>query len=245
MSRYPLLALLLALVACTQSATQVATAQADERTELLTNGGFGGALAPWWTTATVTAAVGDAGACLDITDAGTNPWDAILGQHEIPVAAGGDYTLTFRARADDALTVKVILQENGGAYTTYFATDVALTTGLTEYAYEFTADTADERATFQFQLGGSAETTVCLDDVSLLGPASTPVAEPLPTIRVNQHAYLPNAVKRASVVSSAQEPIAWTLKTTDGRAVRSGTRRRSSGSTPPRKTRFTTSISHR
>ena len=109
MPRYLLLAFSLVLVACSQALPQTAAAQADERTELLANGSFEGDLAPWWTTPTVTAEVGESGACLDIVDAGTNPWDAILGQHEIPVVAGGAYTLSFKARAEGALTVRVIL----------------------------------------------------------------------------------------------------------------------------------------
>lgn len=221
MPRHLFVAFLFVLVACSQALPQTASAQADERAELLANGSFGGDLAPWWTTATVAAEVGESGACLDILDAGANPWDAILGQHEIPVVAGGAYTLSFKARAEDALTVKVILQENGGDYTPYFATDVALSPE-TEYSYEFTADATDPAATFQFQLGGSAETMVCLDDVSLLGRASEPVTETKPNIRINQHAYLPNAVKRASVVSDALEPIAWTLKSVGGDELLSG-----------------------
>ena len=221
MPRYLCLALSLVLVACSQALPQAVAAQADERTELLANGSFGGDLAPWWTTPTVAAEVGD-GACLDILDAGTNPWDAILGQHEIPVVAGSAYSLSFKARAEDATTVRVILQENGGAYTPYFSTDVTLTPATAEYSFEFTADAADDAATFQFQMGGSAKTTVCLDDVSLLGQAAEPVTETKPSIRVNQHAYLPNAVKRASVVSDTPEPLAWTLRDTAGEELLSG-----------------------
>lgn len=186
MSRYLLLAFSLVLAACSQALPQTVAAQADERTKLFANGSFEGDLAPWWITPTVTAEVSESGACLDILDAGTNPWDAILGQHEIPVVAGGAYSLSFKARAKDALTVKVILQENGGAYTPYFSTDVTLTPETTEYSFEFTADAVDDGATFQFQMGGSAKTTVCLDDVSLLGQASEPVTETKPNIRVNR-----------------------------------------------------------
>ena len=188
----------------------------------MTNGSFENDLAPWWTTPTIAPEVGENGACLQITEAGTNPWDAILGQHEIGVVENGSYTLTFRAKAENALTVKVILQENGGDYTPYFGTDVALTPKMTEYTYDFVSDTADDAATFQFQMGGSVNTTVCLDDVSLLGQASEPVTETKPNIRVNQHAYLPDAVKRASVVSDAPEPLPWTLKNAAGEEVLSG-----------------------
>ena len=138
------------------------------------------------------------------------------------MVAGGAYTLSFKARAEGALTVRVILQENGGAYTPYFSTDVTLTPETTEYTFDFVSDVADDAATFQFQMGGSAKTTVCLDDVSLLGQASEPVTETRPNIRVNQHAYLPNAVKRASIVNDASEPIAWTLKSVAGGEMLSG-----------------------
>ena len=202
----------------------LATAQEspDARVELLKNGSFE-SLAPWWTTDTLNAQTGADGACLEITNAGENPWDAILGQHEIPVVQGGEYTLTFQARADDPLTVRVVLQENGDDYTGYFDTNVTLTPDFTEYAYDFVADADDEAATFQFQMGGGAATTVCLADVSLMGRAAEASAEPLPSIRVNQHAYLPDAVKYASVVSEAQEPLDWVLKDANDEVLLSGT----------------------
>ena len=46
MSRYLLLAFSLVLAACSQALPQTVAAQADERTELLTNGSFEGDLAP-------------------------------------------------------------------------------------------------------------------------------------------------------------------------------------------------------
>ena len=203
----------------------LATAQEDARVELFKNGSFAEGVAPWWSTDTVSATTDADGVCLKINDAGENPWDAILGQHEIPVAQGGAYTLTFRARADEPITINVVLQKNGGDFTRYFDTDVELTPEWTEYAYDFVSDLADEAGTFQFHLGAGPETTVCLADVSLMGPAaeaSESAEAALPSIRVNQHAYLPDAVKYASVVSESQEPLDWTLKDANGETLLSG-----------------------
>ena len=196
----------------------------DARVELLRNGSFGG-LAPWWTTDTLNARMLSDGAWLEMTDAGENPWDAVVGQHEISVFRGGAYTLRFEARAGDPVTVRVVLQENGDDYTPHFSTDVALTPDFTDYAYGFVADADDEAATFQFQMGGGTATTVCLADVSLKGQlrqAAEASAEPLPSIRVNQHAYLPGAAKVASVVSEAQAPLNWVLRDANGEALLSG-----------------------
>lgn len=227
MSHRLILAFVLPVLAASSQVIPTATAQtvaADAPTELLTNGSFGGDLSPWWTTATVEAEVAARGACLQIVDAGVDPWDAILGQHEVSVTENGSYALSFQARAEQDLTVRVILQENGGAYTTYFSTDALLTPDMTEYSYDFVSGATDEGASFQVQLGGSTETTVCLSDVSLVGQAPEETeAEVLPSIRVNQHAYLPGAVKQASVVNGSQEPLAWVLENTDGEELLSGT----------------------
>ena len=41
----------------------------------------------------------------------------------------------------------------------------------------------------------------------------------MPSIRVNQHAYLPSAVKVASIVNEAEEPLEWMLKDENGETL--------------------------
>ena len=54
------------------------------------------------------------------------------------------------------------------------------------------------------------------------GTSSTVQGAATPTVRVNQTGYLPGAVKRATVVSTATTPQTWTLKNAAGATVASG-----------------------
>ena len=196
-----------------------------ETTELLQNGSFTDDITPWWTTPSVTPTLDGGEACMTFSEAGENPWDAILGQHEVFVTEGGSYALSFDARADEAITVKTLLQENGGSFTGYFAADTAVGTDKQSYSYDFTTELGDPAASFQFQMGGTVATTVCFSNVSLKGQAPGETPDPgadLPSVRVNQHAYLPGALKRATVVSEAAEPLDWTLEDSAGTVLLSG-----------------------
>ncbi|GAA5527372.1 glycoside hydrolase family 9 protein [Herpetosiphon gulosus] len=51
-------------------------------------------------------------------------------------------------------------------------------------------------------------------------PAAAVAASSL--IRVNQHGYLPNAIKRASLVNGSNSPVAWQLRNSSGTTVLSG-----------------------
>ena len=148
---------------------------AEAQTELLQNGSLEDDLAPWWTTDTINVEVTDEGACLRLPTRARNLYDAIVGQHDIPVTQGADATLSFRARATDPLTIDVVLQQNGGDFNRYFETKVDLTPEWTEYSYDFVSETTNEAGTFQFHVGAGAETTVCLAEVSLLGQAAEAV----------------------------------------------------------------------
>ena len=198
---------------------------AQAQTDLLNNGDFSEGLGPWWTTSAITPDFSGSEACMTFSEAGVNPWDVILGQHQIFVAEAGNYTLSFEARADKDITIRAILQENGGDYASYFATDVAVGTDLKTYTFDFVSDLADPAATFQFQMGGSVPATVCFNDIRLLGSApdeTTDSGSDLPGIRVNQHAYLPRAIKQATIISEASEPLSWTLKDGEGTVLLEG-----------------------
>ncbi len=146
--------------------------------ELISNGDFSTGLDPWWTTPSINSNTASGELEAVITSGGSNPWDAIVGQHGIPVQAGELYTLTFDARASTAVTLTVILQEDGGSFTQYFATAVPLTTSSQTFSYSFTPAESNPVATFQYQMGGLGEFTFFLDNVSLMGPE--PVVPPPP-----------------------------------------------------------------
>lgn len=56
----------------------------------------------------------------------------------------------------------------------------------------------------------------------LLLPFAVRAAEPFPVVRVNQAGYLPNAQKRATVVSSSVSALNWSLKDGSGTVVAAG-----------------------
>ncbi|MCL4265379.1 MAG: glycoside hydrolase family 9 protein [Anaerolineae bacterium] len=190
--------------------------------ELLANGDFSEGLSPWWTTASISPDTSSGELAAVITSGGGNPWDAIVGQHNIPVYMGAPYTLTLQARASQAVTITVLLQENGGTFTQYFNAPLPLTTGNQTFTFYFTSPGDNQAASFQFHMGGQGEFTVYLDDISLFGPVPDGGSDPLPNVRVNQVGYLPQAVKRATISNTATLPLTWTLYDVTGTAVITG-----------------------
>ena len=139
--------------------------------ELLRNGSFGnGQVAPWWTTSSISAVVGSGRLEATITEGGANPWEAIVGQSDVPVFATGQYTLRVKAWATRNATVNAILQKDGAPFTQYYSAPLPLTTTPRSFVLTFTAAVEDLDAVLQFQMGGQGNFTVYLDNVSLLGP---------------------------------------------------------------------------
>ncbi|WP_229924317.1 glycoside hydrolase family 9 protein [Streptomyces sulfonofaciens] len=199
-------------------------------TEEIVNGDFsGGATAPWWWTANNPASVVDGRLCADVPGGTTNPWDAIIGQNDLPLAAGETYALTYTASATVPVTVTTNVQQAAEPYTQYFTSADQLTSEPRTFAETFTAKTDDDAAQLAFQIGGSDEAyTFCVDDVSLTGGAETPPYDPDTgsPVRVNQVGYLPDGAKKGVYVTDSTEPVAWSLK--DAR----GTQRASGRTTP-------------
>lgn len=139
--------------------------------ELLRNGSFtGGQVAPWWTTSSISAVVASGRLEASMTDGGANPWDAIVGQGDVPVFATGQYTLRLKAWATQGATVNVILQKDGPPFTQYYGTPIALTTTPKSFVFTFTSPVEDQGAVLQLQMGGQGSFTVYLDNLSLVGP---------------------------------------------------------------------------
>jgi endoglucanase len=191
-------------------------------TQLVGNGGFDGALAPWWTS-NVSGDVSAGFLQATIVNAGTNPWDAIIGQNGVAVVAGGHYTLSFKAWASQDVTVRVLIQKNGPPYTGYFFSFIDLTPSPQTFSFNFTSSFDDPLATLQFQIGGQGPFVVSLDDVSLLGPKPAPPTQFLTIVRANQTGYLTRAPKHATVAVDVTTPLPWTLYDEGDNPVASGT----------------------
>ncbi|MFC7481450.1 glycoside hydrolase family 9 protein [Luedemannella flava] len=108
--------------------------------------------------------------CADVAGGLANPWDAGIGQNDLTLVAGGSYTLKFTASSTAAASIKANVQLGVDPYTSELSQTVALGDSQT-YTYTFTALSTTTQAQVAFQLGGNADPyTICLDDVSLMGP---------------------------------------------------------------------------
>lgn len=191
--------------------------------ELLVNGDFSSGLAPWWTSSISSSTSSGELEAVILNGGGTNPWDALVGQHNVPVYADAAYTLTLQARASTIVTITTLLQQNGGAYTQYFNTPLPLTTSMQSYTFTFTSPGTNAAASFQFQMGGQGEFTVYFDNISLLGPTPGTVEDTSTPVRLNQTGYMALAPKRATISDTAVIPLTWTLYDISNTAVATGT----------------------
>ncbi|MFI0720702.1 glycoside hydrolase family 9 protein [Streptomyces sp. NPDC021224] len=203
-----------------------ATGAGDEAPEQIRNGDFsGGTTAPWWWTDNNPASVVDGRLCADIPAGTTNPWDAIIGQNDLPLLAGESYTLSYTATASVPVTITTNVQMAVDPYTTELSEHDQLTDAAVPIVHTFTARTDNDAAQLAFQVGGSSKAfTLCLDDISLRGGAEPPVYTPDTgsPVRVNQVGYLPGGPKDGTFVTEATDPQTWTLKNAAGTAVATG-----------------------
>lgn len=195
-------------------------------TELIKNGDFAdGATAPWWWTENNPAAVTDGRLCADVPGGTANPWDAIIGQNDLPLVAGETYALTYTASATTAVTITTNVQQATEPYTQAFTSADQLTAEPTTFEQTFTSKVDDPAAQLAFQIGGSDDPyTFCVDDVSLTNGAEPPVYDPDTgsPVRVNQVGYLTDGPKRGVFVTDATDPQSWTVKDADGTEVATG-----------------------
>jgi endoglucanase len=224
-----------AVLAITASGVLALQAQAEdeeppapdpEEVELVVNGSFDDGLGGgWWSTGNVTMDVIDGQLCAQIPGGTTNPWDAIVGQNNIPLTAGSTYTLAFDASGDPGGQVRGVVGLAIEPYTTYFALSSPLTPSTVEFGQSFIASETTTDGQVAFQVGGSADPwTFCLDNVSLLGtPGAGYQPDTGPRVRVNQVAYLPHGPKNATLVTEATEALPWELVNAAGTVVASGT----------------------
>ncbi|THV30947.1 glycosyl hydrolase family 5 [Glycomyces paridis] len=207
------------------AAAPAAQAQDEEPTNLVTNGDFADGTNGWWTTANLTGAVADGEWCIDVPGGTLNPWDAIVGQDNLPLVTGESYELQFTARASADVSVRALVQQPVDPWMTALEEFPSLTAEAQTFSYAFTASADWPDAQLAFQIGrNDAPWQLCLSEVALLTGAEPPVYDPDtgPRVRVNQVGYLPDGPKRATLVTESEDPLAWQLHDAEGALVAEG-----------------------
>jgi endoglucanase len=176
--------------------------------DMLWNSTFAeGTLQPW--TATVSspakgdAKVFDQQACFGLLAGGSSPYDVILRQRPVPIAAGHSYQIRFMAHSTVPTKIRPHLAKAGPPYTEYWSAVVDVSSAPQTFTGTFDASVNDDDADFAFHLGGDlagkSPLSVCLDNIEVNDPkfTATRTHEALPPIRVNQVGYLPDEPKTA------------------------------------------------
>jgi endoglucanase len=177
------------------------------------------------------AAIENGAYCIKVENKGTNRWDAQVRHREMVIQSGHKYTVQFRAWASVETKAYPKIGMAGPPYTEYFGRLITITTTPQVFQAQFSGGTTDDpTAEFAFHVGGglakAVPLTVCFDDLFLSDEQYTPppveeVAPP-PSVRVNQHGYLPTRQKFATVVNASTSELTWELLGADGTPVTSG-----------------------
>jgi endoglucanase len=103
-------------------------------------------------------------------------------------------------------------------------TQVPLTTSIEQFTFPFSPANQENNSTLTFFLGGNHVTNeICIGNVSLHRINRLPYHQDRgPSIKVNQHGYLPNGPKHATVVSQSDLSLTWSLYDHAGELAASG-----------------------
>lgn len=206
-------------------ATASAGAAAADVYERVLNGAFDTAKTPWWSSANSPSRVESGRLCADIPAGTVQPWEAMIGQNDIPLEADQPYTLRFTASATRNVTVRTALEPVVPKGPAAFNKQAQLTSVPKQFEFSGVSRSATLHAQLNFQAGGAQEPyTLCLDDVSLTGGVVPPgggrdFGSP---VRVNQYGYAVSGPKKASIVDPATDPLPWELRDAEGKEVASG-----------------------
>ncbi|PPK93399.1 endoglucanase [Kineococcus xinjiangensis] len=191
----------------------------------ITNGDFSDGTAGW--TIYPNPSVLDGAGC-NTVPAGSGPYSAAI-QQDVPLVAGEEYRLSFRARSTPQIQgpVRVVVQENGGSYEQFLpAEKPTFTEAFGEHEFFFTASRSlTAQLAIQQDITNPVAYTICVDDVVLEGGAEAPQYQPDtgPRVRVNQETYLPQGPKGATLVTDSTSALPWQLRDGSGRVVATGT----------------------
>ncbi|MFW7413423.1 glycoside hydrolase family 9 protein [Demequina sp. SO4-18] len=134
------------------------------------NGDFESGIDPWFTTSNLTpsATVESGALCVDVPGGTANPWDAIVGQNGVNLAAG-EYVFGFEASASAGSPTAVgLVQLPNDPYTQFANVTEPLTDELQRYEVAFTLEEDMTDLQTAFQVGGASDPwTFCVDNVSV------------------------------------------------------------------------------
>lgn len=185
---------------------------ADPPYERVLNGTFDSGKDPWWSN--FPAEVSGGRLCAQVPAGTVNPWDAMIGQDDLPLEQGQLYTLRFEASASRPVQFRTALQQAAAPYSTVLNQAVDVTTTPQTFEFTGTSPITDTHGQVSFQAGGATEPyTLCLDNISVVGGVLPPGGIPDygSPVRVNQLGYLTDGPKRATYVTTATTALDWRL----------------------------------
>lgn len=108
-------------------------------------------------------------AVVNITSAGAEKYGIQFRKDGVHLEGGSEYVIKFSARANKERTIELNFCMSDAPYTAYSdATEVALTTEMTDYEIEFMMfESTDNNSRFRFRLGKTGEGPVYIDNVKL------------------------------------------------------------------------------
>ena len=169
-------------------------------TELLINGSFENGQTSWvfnktapadgsTTIVTDNKIDGNASANITIASSSPNGWYAQLLQPNVPLIAGGKYTITFWAKSSSNRSLPYVLQAYGSPYTVYLNNQAALTTAWQKFTTTYDATISNTNTFLGFNVAQNTG-TVWLDNVSFqrwtAAPTIVPTSTPTPTATPTQ-----------------------------------------------------------
>lgn len=147
---------------------------------LIPNGNFSNGTGNWYQVG-IAGITSNGEYCGVVSNAGSNPWDVILGSTaRFAIENGHTYRLSFQAHALADTSMRVLVSMDHTPWAVYFVSNPSLTGAVQVFSYTFTMTQAsDTSSTFAIQIGTQAPTTYCFSDIQLYdlnGSTSTPTA---------------------------------------------------------------------
>ncbi|PTL80865.1 endoglucanase [Vitiosangium sp. GDMCC 1.1324] len=157
------------------------SAVSQSLTELVVNGTFAsGSVSPWWNGPNTQSSVENGQWRVNVASGAANPWDAPIGQDNIPLTNGQAYTLSFTASASTSVTVRVTVQLGVSPYTAPLDQQITLDGTSRQFTFPFTSSLTTNQGQVTFQLGSRGAFTFRADNLSLTTGGSSgsgPIAQ--------------------------------------------------------------------
>ncbi|HYQ42611.1 MAG TPA: endo-1,4-beta-xylanase [Polyangiaceae bacterium] len=177
------------------SSSAGAAGSAGMSSNLITNGTFDSAVAPWWSYANntdanpadITMTATDGQLCGAMTAGGKNVWDIIMGISGLSLMPNQYYHIGFTVKADAPRTIKFKIGLGDKPYTDYFIEPIAITADSAKFDYTYLNLRTDPMAQFQFQIGKTPG-TVCVDNI-VVEPVAAPIMTPYKTSAPSGHPF--------------------------------------------------------